>query len=376
MGKRVFLIVLDSFGIGGAADAKDYGDEGSNTLKSVFSFGFSHANFERLGLFSIDGVTLKKSEVSTLGDYAALHEESAGKDTTTGHWELAGLITKTPFDTFPEGFPKDIISALEGETKRKILCNLPYSGTKVLLDFAEEQKKTGGLIVYTSADSVLQIAANEKDVSREELYSYCRTARKILDNSPYRVARVIARPYVEEGGVFVRTEGRHDFSLVPKRTMLNELSEAGLDVIGVGKISDIFAGSGLTRSLGVNKNNADGMQKTLALLNEDFNGLCFVNLVDGDTLFGHRRDVEGYARCLSEFDCWLGEFLEKMREGDAVCLTGDHGCDPAFRGTDHTRERVPFLWWEKGKTGKNLGEKGFSFVAKRTKEFLLKGEGV
>lgn len=374
MVKRIFLIVLDSLGIGNAADAKAYGDEGSNTLKTIFDYGFPHENLKRLGLFHIDGVSLLPKDGEPLACYAALKERSAGKDTTTGHWELMGVVTDKPFDTFPNGFPRDFIRSFERETGKKTICNLPYSGTQVIEDYAKEQARTGALIVYTSADSVFQIAAREDIISREQLYSYCKTARRLLDESPYRVGRVIARPFIQTESGYVRTDGRHDFSLMPPENLLDELKEKGFDVIGVGKISDIFAGRGLTESLGVNKNNADGLQKTKELLKRPFHGLCFVNLVDGDSVYGHRRDVSGYAACIGEFDSWLGGFMEEMREGDVLAITADHGCDPAYSGTDHTRENVPFLWWEKGKTGKNYGTQQFSFVAEWIRKSLEDGK--
>lgn len=366
--KRIFLIVLDSFGIGGAPDAAAYGDEGSDTFGSIYRFGFRHENLKKLGLFHIDGVSFGERENEPIGSYARMQEASAGKDTTTGHWEIAGIRTDQPFDVFPDGFPKSFISEFEERAGVKVLCNRPYSGTQVIADYGEEHRRSGALIVYTSADSVFQIAAHEEIVPVEQLYEYCRIARELL-NKRYRVGRVIARPFLGEEGNFFRTPKRHDFSLLPPHTMLDSLKDAGYDVIGVGKIGDIFAGKGLTKSLGVNKDNADGMKKTAALLKEDFFGLAFVNLVDGDSVYGHRRDVKGYASCVSEFDDWLGSFLPDMREEDLLMITADHGCDPCFKGTDHTRECVPLLMYGKRLPAKNLGtRKTFADVS----AFILK----
>lgn len=350
---RVFLIVLDSVGIGGAADAKNFGDDNPNTLKSIAaSKSFNVPNLKRLGLFNIDGINFYEREENPLGSFARVCEASAGKDTTIGHWEIAGIISKKPLPTYPEGFPQKIIAALEKSFGRKILCNKPYSGTKVIHDFGREHEATGNLIVYTSADSVLQIAAHEKIVPVEELYKFCRQAREISD-----VGRIIARPFIGEYPNYERTPRRHDFSLKPPAaTILDALQKKNLATIGVGKIQDIFAGQGISRSLGVNENNSDGMDKTLKLLAEDFRGLCFVNLVDFDMKFGHRRDIEGYARAMTTFDAELGEFLSKMRPNDLLMITADHGCDPAAQGTDHTRENVPLIIYGEGiRAGVNLG---------------------
>jgi phosphopentomutase len=356
--KRVFLIVLDSFGIGAEPDAADFGDESScHTLRSILgSKCFSVPNLAKLGLFNIDGVGCGKPEEEPLGSFARLREISAGKDTTTGHWEMAGIVSERPMPTFPHGFPPEVIEKLEKAFGRKILCNRPYSGTQVIRDYGREQKETGGLIVYTSADSVLQIAAHEDDVPVEELYGYCRTARQIMQGK-YGVGRVIARPYVGTWPDFTRTPRRHDFSLEPTGdTILDALVRKGLQTIGVGKIYDIFAGRHVTRTLGTNENNDDGMRKTLALEKEDFTGLAFVNLVDFDMVYGHRRDIDGYAQAMTDFDGQLGEFLAGMREDDVLMITADHGCDPGARGTDHTREYVPLLVYGKGiRQANNLG---------------------
>lgn len=348
---RVFLIVLDSVGIGGAADAKDFGDENPNTLKTIAaSKNFYTPNLERLGLFNIDGINFHGREENPVGSFARVVEASRGKDTTIGHWEIAGIISERPLPTYPDGFPPEVIAELEKNFGRKILCNKPYSGTKVIHDYGREHVETGALIVYTSADSVLQIAAHEKIVPVDELYKFCRIAREISD-----VGRIIARPFVGDFPNYERTPRRHDFSLKPPaKTILDALHEKNFATIGVGKIQDIFAGQGVSRSLGVNEDNSDGMNKTIKLLAEDFRGLCFVNLVDFDMKFGHRRDVDGYARAMTTFDAELGEFLKNMRDDDLLIITADHGCDPAASGTDHTRENVPLIVYGL-KGGVNLG---------------------
>jgi len=354
--KRVFLIVLDSVGIGGAIDAKNFGDDNPNTLKSISaSKNFDTPNLLRLGMFNIDGINFYGREEKPLGSFARVYEASAGKDTTIGHWEIAGIISERPLPTYPDGFPPKIIAELEKSFGRQILCNKPYSGTKVIHDYGREHIETGKLIVYTSADSVLQIAAHEKVIPVEELYKYCRIAREISD-----VGRIIARPFIGEYPNYERTPRRHDFSLKPPAaTILDALQEKNLATIGVGKIFDIFAGQGVSKSLGVNENNSDGMKKAIKLLSEDFCGLCFVNLVDFDMKFGHRRDVEGYARAMTTFDAELSEFLSKMRSDDLLMITADHGCDPAAQGTDHTRENVPLIiYGEKIRGGVNLGTLG------------------
>ena len=343
--KRVFIIVLDSFGIGNEPDAADFGDGKCNTLASLTTSPELHApNLTKLGLFNIDGVGCGTPTDSPIGAFARLRELSRGKDTTIGHWEIAGIVSEQPMPTYPNGFPPEILERLSAACDgKKMLCNKPYSGTQVIHDYGREQEETGGLIVYTSADSVLQIAANEADVPVERLYDYCRAAREIMQGE-HGVGRIIARPYVGSCPNYERTAHRHDFSLDPTGdTMMDALVRKGHEVIGVGKISDIFAGRGITRSTGVNESNADGMEKTLRIQQEDFTGLCFVNLVDFDMAYGHRRDIAGYARATTEFDMQLGTFMENMREDDVLMITADHGCDPGAPGTDHTREYVPLL---------------------------------
>ena len=356
--KRVFLIVLDSFGIGCAPDAADFGDGRCNTLASLTTSPELHApNLTKLGLFNIDGVGCGTPADSPIGTFARLRELSRGKDTTIGHWEIAGIVSEQPMPTYPNGFPTEILEQLSAACDgKKMLCNKPYSGTQVIHDYGREQEETGGLIVYTSADSVLQIAANEADVPVERLYDYCRAARKIMQGE-HGVGRIIARPYVGNYPNYERTAHRHDFSLDPTGdTMMDALVRQGHEVIAVGKISDIFAGRGVTRSTGVNESNADGMEKTLRIQQEDFTGLCFVNLVDFDMTYGHRRDIAGYARATTEFDVQLGTFMERMREDDVLMITADHGCDPGAPGTDHTREYVPLLvYGAQIRQGVNLG---------------------
>ena len=343
--KRVFIIVLDSFGIGNEPDAADFGDGKCNTLASLTTSPELHApNLTKLGLFNIDGVGCGTPADSPIGTFARLRELSRGKDTTIGHWEIAGIVSEQPMPTYPNGFPPEMLARLSAACDgKKMLCNKPYSGTQVIHDYGREQEETGGLIVYTSADSVLQIAANEADVPVERLYEYCRAAREIMQGE-HGVGRIIARPYVGSYPNYERTAHRHDFSLDPTGDMMMDaLVRKGYEVIGVGKISDIFAGRGITRSTGVNESNADGMEKTLRIQQEDFTGLCFVNLVDFDMAYGHRRDIAGYARATTEFDVQLGTFMENMREDDVLMITADHGCDPGAPGTDHTREYVPLL---------------------------------
>ncbi len=365
--KRVFLIVLDSLGIGAAPDAAAYGDEGCHTLRSVAASPcFSAPNLLQLGLGHIEGLEFLPASPAPRAAYGRMMEQSAGKDTTTGHWELAGALSKQPMPTYPEGFPREIIDAFTAATGRGVLCNRPYSGTEVIRDYGKEHLETGKLIVYTSADSVFQIAAHEALIPPETLYGYCRAARQILQGE-HAVGRVIARPFTGQWP-YTRTANRHDFSLVPPRTLLNDLQEAGKDVIGVGKIGDIFAMSGLTQSIPT-RGNTDGLTKTLALVAEAFEGLCFVNLVDFDSQYGHRQDPDGYARALAEFDAWLPEFLAKLGPEDGVILTADHGCDPSDQSTDHTREYVPLLVW--GVEPQNLGTKpSFSYAASLVKELL------
>lgn len=363
---RVFLIVLDSFGVGNAPDAAAFGDEGSNTFKACFDSGkLNIPNMKKLGLFNIDGVDFGEREKEPLGAYARLVEESAGKDTTIGHWEIAGIISEKPLPVFPNGFPDEIIKEFERRTGRKTLCNKPYSGTEVIKDYGEEHMKTGALIVYTSADSVFQVAANENVVPVKKLYEYCEIARDILKGD-YAVGRVIARPFVGTSPEnFVRTSNRHDFSLLPPaKTMLDILKDNGKDVLSVGKIIDIFAGQGITEFIRT-VSNADGMVKTAEFQKKDFDGLCFVNLVDFDMKYGHRNDVAGYTNALNEFDTALGDFMKNMREDDVLMLTADHGCDPSTPSTDHSRECVPLIICGNNVKSGNLGtRKGFTCIAK------------
>ncbi len=340
MRKRVFLIVLDSMGIGEAPDAALFGDEGSNTLGAIRNHpDFACPTLKKLGLFNIEGVGGGVENPSAC--FARMREKSMGKDTTIGHWEIAGLISPKPLPTYPDGFPDHIIANFEKQTGRGVLCNLPYSGTDVIRDYGEEHLRTGKLIVYTSADSVFQIAAHEELIPVEELYRCCELARKMLVGE-HGVGRVIARPFAGEFP-FVRTPRRHDFSLTPpKKTLCDLLLEQGYDVISVGKIYDIFASRGFSESHPTTS-NADGMQKTSEIAARDFSGLCFVNLVDFDSVFGHRNNVGGYARAMSEFDAWLGGFLENMKEDDLLIITADHGCDPSTPSTDHSREDTPML---------------------------------
>ena len=363
--KRVFMIVLDSYGIGHAPDAADFHDEGSNTLATIVkSDKYDTPNMCKIGLFNIDGVDCMPKEEQPAGAFGRFTEASRGKDTTIGHWEIAGIISRKPMPVYPDGFPKEVLDEFTRRTGRGVLCNKPYSGTEVIKEYGDEHVKTGKLIVYTSADSVFQIAAHEDVVPLEELYRDCRIAREILTGD-HNVGRVIARPFVGESGSYTRTPHRHDFSLVPPApTMMDVLVNNGFDTKGVGKIYDIFAGKNIQTTVSI-ENNVDGMNKTLEIQKEDFNGLCFVNLVDFDMLYGHRNDIDGYANAATVFDRQLGEFMENMREDDVVMITADHGCDPGFPGTDHSRERVPMLMYGKAvKPGVNLGTRAtFSDMA-------------
>ena len=365
MAKRVFLIVLDSFGIGQCPDSAAFGDVEVNTLGTVCKTDALHVPFmQRLGLGNIDGVQALSGVDAPIGSYARLREKSAGKDTTIGHWELTGLVSENPLPTYPNGFPDEVLDAFRAATGRGVLCNLPYSGTEVIRDYGREHLATGDLIVYTSADSVFQIAAHQSIVPLAQLYEYCEIARKLLVGK-HGVGRVIARPFEGEYPNYVRSSGRHDYSLVPpKATLLDRMKDAGYDVLAVGKIKDIFAGSGVTESY-YTPNNKAGMEKTAELQGKDFHGLCFVNLVDFDMVYGHRRDAVGYAKALSAFDAFLGEFLPGMREDDLLMITADHGCDPGYtKTTDHTREYVPLLMYRKGGKSQNFGTVyGFDAVA-------------
>ena len=370
--KRIFLIVLDSFGIGAMPDAADFGDAGANTLVScVKSEKLNIPNMIAAGLGNIEGVACLPKVETPAGAVARLAEASMGKDTTIGHWEIAGIISPEPLPTYPEGFPEEVLQPFREATGRGILANAPWSGTKVIEAFGDEHVKTGDLIVYTSADSVFQIAAHEGVVPLEQLYEYCRTARAQLKGR-HGVGRVIARPFVGESGNYKRTSNRHDYSLEPpKQTMLDAIKAAGMDSIGVGKIYDIFAGQGTTEHV-YNKSNHDGMAHAMDYVNRDFRGLCFINLVDFDMLYGHRRDADGYANALTEFDSWLGQFLERLGDEDLVMITADHGCDPGYTATtDHTREYVPLLVLGKQVKPANLGTRGsFADIAATITELL------
>ena len=371
--KRIFLIVLDSFGIGAMPDAPAFGDVGVNTLASCAGSRELHIpNLIAAGLGNIDGVTCLPRVDKPLGAVARMTEASQGKDTTIGHWEIAGVVSPRPLPTYPEGFPQEVLDAFTQATGRGCLCNKPYSGTEVIRDYGKEHMETGKWIVYTSADSVFQVAAHEDVVPLEELYDACRKARQLL-RGEHGVGRVIARPFLgsPETG-FQRTPRRHDFSLEPPaETMLDAIKGAGLDTIAVGKIHDIFAGQGDTQYV-FNTSNANGMENTDRFAGEDFRGLCFVNLVDFDMLYGHRRDIDGYARALTEFDTWLGNFLPKLGPEDLVMITADHGCDPAYTATtDHTREYVPLVVLGQGVKPVNLGTRGsFADIAATVTELL------
>ncbi len=369
--KRVFLIVLDSFGIGAMPDSGSFGDVGVNTLASCAVSSKLHIpNMVASGLGNIDGVTCLP-KAAAKGAYARLQEASMGKDTTIGHWEIAGIVSPNPLPTYPDGFPDEVLEPFMAATGRGVLANAPWSGTEVIAAYGDEHVKTGDLIVYTSADSVFQIAAHEDVVPLETLYDYCRIARTQLQGK-HGVGRVIARPFVGTSGAYKRTSNRHDYSLEPpKQTMLDAIKAAGLDSIGVGKIYDIFAGIGITEHV-YNKSNANGMEHALHYADQDFHGLCFVNLVDFDMLYGHRRDIDGYAAALSEFDAWLPKLLEKLGDEDIVMITADHGCDPAYGATtDHTREYVPLLILGKKVKPVDLGtRKTFADIAATVTDLL------
>lgn len=371
--KRIFLFVLDSFGIGQMPDAEKFGDVNVNTLAAcAASKECRIPNMIKAGLGCIDGVTcLPAPEGVPGGAYARLTEASMGKDTTIGHWELAGVISKKPLPTYPNGFPEEVLKPFEQATGRGVLANIPISGTEVIAKYGDEHVRTGKLIVYTSADSVFQIAAHEDVVPLEELYRYCRIARQQLQGK-HGVGRVIARPFVGTSGAYTRTANRHDFSLEPPdETMLDAIQAAGLDSIAVGKIFDIFAGRGITEKV-YTKSNANGLEYAMEYAKHDFHGLCFINLVDFDMLYGHRRNVDGYAKALAEFDAWLPAFMEQMGEDDVVMITADHGCDPSYQATtDHTREYVPLLVMGQNIQPVNLGTRtSFSDVAATILEML------
>ena len=371
--KRIFLFVLDSCGIGAMPDSERFGDVGVNTLKSCATSSKLHIpTMLAAGLGNIDGVDYLPKIDAPTGAVARLTEASMGKDTTIGHWEISGLISPEPLPTYPQGFPREVLEAFEAATGRGCLCNLPYSGTDAIRDYGQEHLDTGKWIVYTSADSVFQVAAHEEKVPLEELYDACHKARNIL-RGKHGVGRVIARPFVGDGASgFKRTPNRHDYSLEPPaETMLDAIKAAGLDSIAVGKIHDIFAGQGDTAFV-FNKSNANGMEHAAHYASKDFHGLCFVNLVDFDMLYGHRRDIDGYANALTEFDTWLGDFLPTLGEDDLVMITADHGCDPAYTATtDHTREYVPLLVLGKKVKPVNLGTRTtFADIAATVTELL------
>lgn len=382
--KRVFLIVLDSFGIGEMEDAALYGDVNVNTLRSVSASPcFRLKNMRDLGLFDIDGVEVGTKKENYSAVIARMTERSKGKDTTIGHWEIAGIYSPRPLPTYPNGFPREVLDAFFERTGRGVLCNLPYSGTAVIDKYGDEHLRTGKLIVYTSADSVFQIAAHEEIVPVEELYRYCRIARELL-RGEHSVGRVIARPFTGPvGGPYTRTSRRHDFSMLPPAvTMLDQLSGSGRAVIAVGKIRDIFAGKGITEAV-CTGGNEEGILRTLEYLDKDFEGLCFVNLVDYDMLYGHRRDVDGYAEALAAFDERLPEIMGKLRQEDILMITADHGCDPAYTATtDHTREYTPFLMYGPQVSPKNMGtRKTFADIGATVLQYFgiapeFEGEGM
>ncbi|MDR6122504.1 phosphopentomutase [Bacillus sp. SLBN-46] len=355
--KRIFIVVMDSVGIGEAPDAERFGDKGSDTLGHIAERmnGLNMPNMGKLGLSNIRELKGIEKADKPLAFYTKMMEASNGKDTMTGHWEIMGLNIQTPFRVFPEGFPDELVSELEKRTGRKIIGNKPASGTEILDELGEEHMKTGALIVYTSADSVLQIAAHEDIIPIEEQYKICKIARELTLDEKYMVGRVIARPFLGEPGSFKRTANRHDYALKPfDRTVMSELKDAGLDVIAIGKISDIYDGEGVTKSLRT-VSNMDGMDKLVETLDMDFTGISFLNLVDFDALYGHRRDPEGYGKALEEYDARLPEVFAKMKEDDLLMITADHGNDPVAPGTDHTREYVPLLVYSKSMTeGKEI----------------------
>ena len=372
MSKRVFLIVLDSLGIGEMPDAHTFNDVGANTLKSISkSQYFSIPMLRKLGLCNIDSVDYLKDYDAPIASYGRLSELSNGKDTTIGHWEISGIVSKNPLPTYPDGFPKEIIDNFTKLTGRNILCNKPYSGTEVIKKYGKAHEETGDLIVYTSADSVFQIAAHEEIVPVDTLYKYCKIARNLLVGE-HGVGRVIARPFIGRDGEYTRTSNRHDFSLEPpSETILDAISSEGLDTVAIGKINDIFVGRGITKHY-YTKDNQDGMNITSKILKTSFTGICFVNLVDFDMKYGHRRDVDGYAKALSEFDFWLDGFINNLNDEDIIIITADHGCDPSFtKSTDHTREYVPLLVYGKHIKPLNLHTRhGFCDIGKTICDYL------
>ncbi len=369
--KRVFLIVLDSCGIGEMLDAADFGDKNCNTLKRITqSQLFSAENTVKMGLGNIDGVYCLTKIDAPIAAVARMTEKSKGKDTTIGHWEIAGIVSNSPLPTFPNGFPESVLNEFSRRTGRGVLCNKPYSGTEVIRDYGSQHLETGDLIVYTSADSVFQIAAHEDVVAVDTLYEYCKTAREILKGEN-AVGRVIARPFEGKYPNFRRTANRHDFSLEPpKETLLDALKENGKTVYAIGKISDIFAGRGVTKTV-FTHSNAEGMAETLKAQNEDFEGICFVNLVDFDMLYGHRQDIDGYAAAFTEFDKWLDVFVNGMKNDDVLIITADHGCDPGDESTDHTREYTPMIAYGEKIKPVNLGTRtSFADIAATVADYL------
>lgn len=372
--RRVFLIVLDSFGIGEMPDAGEYGDKGTNTIGSVStSQYFNVPNLKKMGLFNIDGVKCQKQEVveKPLAAIARMKEASKGKDTTIGHWEIAGFISSNPLPTYPNGFPKEVIDEFTKLTGRGVLCNKPYSGTEVIKDYGKTHLETGDVIVYTSADSVFQIAAHEDVIPLETLYEYCKKARAMLQGE-HAVGRVIARPFIGEDGNFTRTSNRHDYSLEPiGDTMLDKIKEVGKSVIAVGKINDIFAGKGITEYT-YTKGNVEGIERTIEYLDKNFEGLCFINLVDYDMLYGHRNDIDGYAKAMTAFDEKLPDIISRMKEDDILMITADHGCDPGYvQSTDHSREYTPFIMYGKNINPINYGTRDtFADIAATILDYL------
>lgn len=346
--KRVHLIVMDSVGIGEAPDAEKFGDTGSHTLKHTLEgYEGKLPNLEKLGLGNIAPLPVVNKVDKPEAYYTKLSEASVGKDTMTGHWEIMGLNIDQPFKVYPDGFPEELVTAIEEMTGRKVVANKPASGTAIIDEWGAHQMETGDLIVYTSADPVLQIAAHEEIIPLEELYEICEKVREYTKDPKYLIGRIIARPYVGEPGNFTRTSNRHDYALKPfGRTVMNELQDAGHDVIAIGKINDIYDGEGVTKSIRT-KDNMDGMDKLLEVVKSDFDGISFLNLVDFDALYGHRRDKKGYMNAIKAFDDRLGELLEALREDDLLIITADHGNDPTMPGTDHTREYVPLLMYSK-----------------------------
>jgi phosphopentomutase len=370
---RVILIILDSVGIGAMPDAHLYGDEGSNTLLNIYRNieNFKLENLERMGLTHIEGLEeIRRNTITPMASYGRLEEISPGKDTTTGHWEISGIVLEHPFPTYPDGFPDDILEALEKETGRGIIGNKAASGTAIIEELGEEHVRTGKIIAYTSADSVFQIAAHENVVPLGELYEICKKAREILTGK-HAVGRVIARPFVGEPGSFKRTENRKDFSLKPiGKTMLDYISETGLEVVAIGKIEDIFVGRGITKVIHT-KNNETGIEATISEINRDSEGLVFTNLVDFDMLYGHRNNIEGYGNALEEFDSKLPDILAALKPNDLLMISADHGCDPSTESTDHSREYVPLLVYHKKMQPESLGNmKGFNVIAKTILDIL------